>query len=331
MTRNHRRRQRRRDSESYTDMATVHESKADDSLHCAAEMQAEMQAEESQLPSKPTIVIMGMTGTGKSTFISHLTDDEVAVGHGLQSCTTEINRYWIVRSTNGQRICLIDTPGFDDTNKTDEAVLFKIIAVLCSIYADPGLNICGIVYVHRITDTRMSGSSIKSVRTFEKLCGRDSFRHVTLATSMWDHLDDSNQMIASEREHSLQSNPEFFGNLMREGAEMMRFYGNKKSAEEVIERVLGRTQKMVMKIQKELADDKLCLNETEVGEFLLGENKADISKLNRDLQDLQQQLVEAEEEGEGDLMTTIMEQEKDVTELIRESEIQKLGYGLNLE
>lgn len=32
------------------------------------------------------IAIMGVTGAGKSTFISHCTEQEVQVGHSLQAC-----------------------------------------------------------------------------------------------------------------------------------------------------------------------------------------------------------------------------------------------------
>ena len=32
------------------------------------------------------IAIMGVTGAGKSTFISLLSDQEIEIGHGLQSC-----------------------------------------------------------------------------------------------------------------------------------------------------------------------------------------------------------------------------------------------------
>jgi ABC-type multidrug transport system ATPase subunit len=40
------------------------------------------------LRSKQDVIIafMGITGAGKSTFISLLTDEEIEIGHGLQSC-----------------------------------------------------------------------------------------------------------------------------------------------------------------------------------------------------------------------------------------------------
>ena len=37
-------------------------------------------------PQDVVIAVMGMTGAGKSTFISHLTNENVGIGHGLEAC-----------------------------------------------------------------------------------------------------------------------------------------------------------------------------------------------------------------------------------------------------
>ncbi len=38
-------------------------------------------------PGDVIIALMGVTGVGKSTFISHCTDEPIAVNTGLRSCT----------------------------------------------------------------------------------------------------------------------------------------------------------------------------------------------------------------------------------------------------
>jgi ABC-type lipoprotein export system ATPase subunit len=50
-------------------------------------------ANKLRLQSKDDIIIaiMGVTGAGKSTFISLLSDEKIEIGHGLQSC--EFLRY----------------------------------------------------------------------------------------------------------------------------------------------------------------------------------------------------------------------------------------------
>ena len=37
-------------------------------------------------PQDVVIAVMGMTGAGKSTFISYLTNENVGIGHGLEAC-----------------------------------------------------------------------------------------------------------------------------------------------------------------------------------------------------------------------------------------------------
>lgn len=46
----------------------------------------------------------------------------------------------------------------------------------------------GIIYLHRISDIRMSGSSTKSLRMFRKLCGTENMSKVSLVTTMWDKV-----------------------------------------------------------------------------------------------------------------------------------------------
>jgi predicted GTPase len=48
------------------------------------------------------ILVMGVTGSGKSTFISRLTDDEVGIGHSLESCTVAPARLEVTILTMGQ-------------------------------------------------------------------------------------------------------------------------------------------------------------------------------------------------------------------------------------
>ena len=87
---------------------------------------------------------MGPTGAGKSSvrhagldptmylrptqFISRVTGKVDGVGHQLTSCTSDIG---IIRCTIGvSKIVLVDTPGFDDTNKPDLEILELISAWL---------------------------------------------------------------------------------------------------------------------------------------------------------------------------------------------------------
>ena len=59
----------------------------------------------------------------------------VMVGHGLESCTTEIKPVIIQHPTEeNRRIILVDTPGFDDTNVDDVEILKSIADWLAQSY-----------------------------------------------------------------------------------------------------------------------------------------------------------------------------------------------------
>src|SRR6202044_2750014 len=71
------------------------------------------------------IAVMGVTGAGKSSFISLLSDKTVAVGHDLQACTQSVDVY-ACKLFPGRNVYLIDTPGFDDTKRSDTEVLREL-------------------------------------------------------------------------------------------------------------------------------------------------------------------------------------------------------------
>ena len=87
--------------------------------------------------------VMGATGTGKSTvctsfdsylislsncdtqFINLASRSSLRVSNGLQSCTDEVQSSREFE-LGGRKITLLDTPGFDDSEKTDTEILTVI-------------------------------------------------------------------------------------------------------------------------------------------------------------------------------------------------------------
>lgn len=71
---------------------------------------------------------MGVTGSGETTFTNLITNARLKVGHGLGSCTTEIQLAGL--KLDGKDVVLIDTPGFDDTDRSQGDVLNQIATFL---------------------------------------------------------------------------------------------------------------------------------------------------------------------------------------------------------
>ena len=60
----------------------------------------------------------------------------------------------------------------------------------------------GIIYLHKISEPRMTEPPRRRLETFEKLCGSGLPEKVILATSMWDMVTEEE---GSRREQQLQS------------------------------------------------------------------------------------------------------------------------------
>jgi hypothetical protein len=52
-----------------------------------------------------------------------------------------------------------------------------------------GISLRGIVYLHRINETRFSGSAKRYLEMFRQICGDDALSNVALVTTMWGQID----------------------------------------------------------------------------------------------------------------------------------------------
>ena len=131
----------------------------------------------------------------------------------------------------------------------------------------------------------MGGSDIRSIGILERLVGEENMDNVLLVTNMWDILGPSaisidghrasSQEIGEKRETELIRTPEFWGNLIQGGARYDRNSGGSwKSAHRLIHHFMSRDSRgglgrtMKLRLQQELVDRKLRLEETVVGKFI---------------------------------------------------------------
>ncbi|KAH7351272.1 P-loop containing nucleoside triphosphate hydrolase protein [Rhexocercosporidium sp. MPI-PUGE-AT-0058] len=237
-------------------------------------------------PKDVVIAIMGITGVGKSTFISHFSDT-AKVGSSLESCTTDVGIH--EARIGGQRCFLIDTPGFDDTHRSDTDVLREIADWLNRSYQN-NIQLAGIVYLHRITDPRVGGSSLKNLRMFKKLCGAKGLSCVVLATTMWSQIDPDD---GQRRERELVSNKEFWGEMVKQGSRVMRQDRDEASAIQIIQYILQQRHRMVLDIQTEMASGK-TLDETSAGRELEAELERLRKQHDEEMRELREDMMEAQ-------------------------------------
>ena len=214
-------------------------------------------------------------------------------------------------------ITLVDTPGFNDTTKSDTQVLLEISTWMSSNYKK-GKLLSGIIYLHHITDVRMSGSSMKYVKMFQRLCGPNALKNVLLTTTRWSDVD---QAQGERREGELR-NGDFWGELITEGAAITRFMGTRESGLELIDKLMGNKPKP-LDIQDQMVEKNMAMAETEAGKFINGELGSLFMKYQKDLEDLRSDIEKAVKERDGLLQEILVEQQAQSQKKLEEAAAEK--------
>ncbi len=61
--------------------------------------------------------------------------------------------------------------------------MFRVL----SMYSK-GKRLSGMIYLDRIVELKMSGSAVKNLEIFQRLCGRDAFPNIVLVSTLWEEL-----------------------------------------------------------------------------------------------------------------------------------------------
>ncbi|KAL9085634.1 MAG: hypothetical protein Q9165_007535 [Trypethelium subeluteriae] len=216
--------------------------------------------EDSTQQQLSMIVMMGVTGAGKSYFINKLEGRNIVEeGADLNSCTQKCA---LVPVQIGQsKVLVIDTPGFDDTKRSDSEILDEIARILACQY-QLGVQLKGVVYMHRITDLRYGNSAVKTFEICKRICGEDALKNVLLVNSRWDQVD---EVTGAKREKQLRE--EFWSYMFNRGSNIGRYHGSRESAQSLVSQLISKDS-VTLELQKELVDQNKTLNQTTAGSFV---------------------------------------------------------------
>lgn len=211
----------------------------------------------------------------------------------------------------------------------DTDVLKLLAFFLTTTYASTSLQLSGIIYCHRISDTRMGGSSLKNLNMFKKLCGEDAYASITLATTMWSNLNGPTLSFDTgvARERELLSRREWWGLMRERGSKVIRHDGSRESALAIVAGLVERREKsgpVVLNIQKEMIDDKLSLEDTAAGQEVERELTQAKKKFQEQIGELQESYDDALKERDEQLAQVLAEQREDLEKkLARAGEAQE--------
>ncbi|KAK0724255.1 hypothetical protein B0H67DRAFT_481894, partial [Lasiosphaeris hirsuta] len=128
---------------------------------------------------------------------------------------------------------------------------------------------------HSIAENRLRGSAKLNLDYFRGICRQDAFKRVAMVTNMWGRLGPGEN--GNSREQELVDKDEFWGSILRDGAQMERHDNTAKSAFRLMEKILASEHDgKNIQIVSEMKDGTL-LSKTTAGESIRGE----LSKLEK--------------------------------------------------
>ena len=214
------------------------------------------------------------------------------MGGGVQSETQEVAIY--ETQLDGKLVSFIDTPGFDDTYRTDAQVLEQVGSWLGKSYEN-GYKINGLIYLHRITDNRMQGTNPKNLRMFKKLVGDSSLKNVVLATTMWDLVTPED---GEAREADLKAR--YWDQLVRFGMQVRRL--DRAGANwSIVDELMKNIDPQPLLIQTELVDDRKTLDQTTAGKEVLSEITKATEEMKSQLNEITEELRKTKDSSEKNM------------------------------
>ncbi len=181
----------------------------------------------------------------------------------------------------------MDTPGFNNTDRSDLDILLQIQAWLKNSF-DGEQCLSAILYLHPITGTRFQGSGRLMMSRFKKLLGREGYKNVLLVSTFWNQVPRQTCLM---REKELMEMPEAWKPLIDEGARVERM-GRDYHRFVAILGELAQLSPVKLDVQQGIGSDGRAIEHATVALLLLDLRAEHDAKLARVKENLTKELEE---------------------------------------
>ncbi|KAK0753684.1 P-loop containing nucleoside triphosphate hydrolase protein [Schizothecium vesticola] len=195
-----------------------------------------------------TVLLLGVTGAGKSTFATHASGIALKIGDDIEPCTQD--PLAVEFELDGRQIILIDTPGFDDDRRNDIEILRDVLKWIPSQPMLKSRSIDALILLHPVTRDMdgVTGGEKRRVELLQSLLGQDAHKRVTIATTMWESLEPG---YAAQLEGELLHRKKgrmgkggVWSGIVELGSAIDQHYNNKESAHKIIRDMIRRSNDM---------------------------------------------------------------------------------------
>lgn len=187
---------------------------------------------------------------------------------------------------DGRSIVLIDTPGFDDDQRSDVMILEDIAKwmALRGYVKDHLLD--GLIFLHPVLFNRVGGSERNRTRLLQAILGKDAYSRVIIATTFWESI--KNEEEINKWLDGRMNVGGVWHQMIEHGAQMIRHNKSKESADNIIREIIkitDRLGKVEPLLRTELKKQQGRVIKTTAGKELEMQVMADIVSLNKKLED----------------------------------------------
>ncbi|PVG00608.1 P-loop containing nucleoside triphosphate hydrolase protein [Serendipita vermifera] len=188
------------------------------------------------------IVLIGRSGSGKTTFIKHLTGREDLETDALDHCTDKVQAYsWTFQ---GKEITLVDTPGLRADTTHDQSVISDIKQVCKG--RQPAFVCC-----HSIRDPRFDRLAKDSYKAVKDVCGQPS--NVAIVTTHWDREESRTYQAQRHRHEKLRE--DVLKKWIDKGNEIHQSDDSPAAAREIVFSLL-QNEVRVRRVKEEIDQEK---------------------------------------------------------------------------
>lgn len=214
-------------------------------------------------------------------------------------------------------IHFIDSPGFDDGNLEDAAILKRIADYVNTNYLLKK-RLAGVLYLHDITKAKFGNVALRNIRLLEELIGFKNFNHCILVTTKWSSI---NEQAETQREDTLRTDPRYFGTMLENGsheASLRRFDPKTKdSALNIISPFLE--ERFTPQITREMVgrdSPKLALGGTGAGKLVVDYLKQ-LARMKLELEKVSKEAAILSERYDHSLFLEFKQKRKELRRKVR--------------
>ena len=115
-------------------------------------------------------ILVGKTGTGKSTLLNALFNKVVAQAMDTGKSVTKVSKVYFYRLKTGKCVCLVDTPGLSDTEKLTKENIDKMhLDGITTTISNEKIHIKGILFLVNFQNKRFDADEQQALLSYNKL------------------------------------------------------------------------------------------------------------------------------------------------------------------